>query len=118
MQPTKDGIERYCKYEAARRTTLPDTPGHKELSSVGSREFHVRDAVAVYTSQGAADRTGQPSVLEHKEDPGVVDAGVGSGKVRQKNTRFSRSARNMRHESRFNLENVIRHLPGRDASLR
>ena len=29
----------------------------------------------------AVDKTGQPCVLEHGEDPGVIDAGIGSSKV-------------------------------------
>ena len=43
------------------------------------------------------------------------DTWVGSGKV---HTRLLRGACNMRQGSRFNLEDVVRHLFGRDASLR
>ena len=46
---------------------------------------------------------------------GVV--GVCSGEVRQQDTRHSRGACHRRQGSRFNLEDVISHLPERDASL-
>ena len=45
MQPTKDGIERYCKKEAARRATLPDAPGHWELSPVFSCKFNLKKSM-------------------------------------------------------------------------
>ena len=51
------------------------------------------------------------------KDPGVVDAGACSGKVRQEDARFSRGACNMRQCSRLYLENVVGHLLGRDAPL-
>ena len=51
------------------------------------------------------------------EDPGMVDARVGSGKVRQMKNRLLMGARGMRNNSRFDLENVIGIFPGRDASL-
>ena len=51
-----------------------------------SREFHVRDAVAVNTSEAAADKTGQTSVLKHREDPGVIDTLKYSGEANQENT--------------------------------
>ena len=72
-----------AKKETTRWTTLSYTSSHKELSSVSSREFHVRDAVAINTSQEAADKTGQLSVLEHREDPGMIDTGIGGSKVSQ-----------------------------------
>ena len=86
MEPSEDRVEGHCKKETTRWTTLSHTSGHKELSSVCSREFQVRDAVPVNTSQEAAEKTGQPSVLEHREDPGVIDTGIGSSKVSQKDT--------------------------------
>ena len=43
----------------------------------------MRGAVAVNTPQEAADNTGQLSVLEHREDPGVIDTGIGSSKICQ-----------------------------------
>ena len=52
------------------------------------------------------------------ENPGMIDAGICGGKIRQWDTRFMRGTRNMRQGSRSNLEDVVRHLPGRDASLR
>ena len=48
----------------------------------------------------------------------MVDTRVGSGKVRHKNARLLVGARHMGQGSRFNFEDVVRHLPGRDASLR
>ena len=79
----RSGQKPLQKKENTRWTTLSYTSGHKEVSSVCSRKFHVRDAVAVNTSQKTADETGQPSVLKHREDPGMIDDGKGSRKVRQ-----------------------------------
>ena len=46
------------------------------------------------------------------KDPGVVDAGACSGKVRQEADSCGA------HGSRLNLKNVVSHLLGRDTSLR
>ena len=86
MEPSEDRVEAHCKKETTRWTTLSYTSGHKELSSVCSREFHVRDAVLVNTSQEATETGRQSSVLEHREDPGMIDTGIGSGIVSQKDT--------------------------------
>ena len=84
MEPSKDRIECHCKKETTRWTTLSYTSGHKEFSSVCSREFHVHDAVAVNTLQEATEKAGQSSVLDHREDAGVIDTGIASSKVSQK----------------------------------
>ena len=34
LEPPKNRVEGHCKEETARRTTLPDAPGHGELSPV------------------------------------------------------------------------------------
>ena len=86
LEPSEDRVKSHCKKETTRWTTLSYTSGQKELSSVCSREFHVRGAVAVNTSQEAAEKPGQSSVLEHRDDPEVIDTGIGSSKVSQKDT--------------------------------
>ena len=83
LEPSEDRVKGNCKKETTRWTALSHTPGHKKLSPGCSREFHVRGAVAANTSQEAADKTGQLSVLEHGEDPGVIDTGIGNSKVCQ-----------------------------------
>ena len=62
---------------------LTYTLGHEELSSGCSREFHVRGSVVINTSQQAADTNRSFSSLDHREDPGMIDAGIGSSRVRQ-----------------------------------
>ena len=54
----------------------------------------------------AADKIRQFSLLDHRKDPGMVDAGIGSNQVRQKDA------------CGLDLKDVVRHLPGRDTSLR
>ena len=49
----------------------------------------MRDAVAVNTSQEAADKTGQLIVLEHGENPGTIDTGIGSSRVSMEQCCFS-----------------------------
>ena len=83
MEPSEDRVKFHCKKKATRWTTLSYSPGHKELSPGCSREFHVSDAVPINTSQEAADKIRQFSLLDHGEDPGVIDAGLGGSKVRQ-----------------------------------
>ena len=58
-----------------------------------------------------AEEVGQTSVLDHREDPGVIDTGIGSGKVSQKNTLVLRSTRDVGQSSGLNLKDVVRHLP-------
>ena len=82
----KIGSKAIAKKETTRRTTLSYSSGHKELASFCSREFHVHDAVHVNTSQEATEKAGQSSVLDHREDPRVIDNGTGSGKLSQKDT--------------------------------
>ena len=77
----------------------------------------MRDAVAVNTSQEAADKTVQLCFLEHGEDPGVIDTGKDSSKVCQLDTLFLRSTRNMSQGRGLDLKNIVGHLPGGDASL-
>ena len=83
LEPSEDSFKSHRKKESTRQTTPSHTCGHKELSSGGSREFHVRDAVAANTTQEAADEPGQLSVLKYREDPGVIDTGISSSKVCQ-----------------------------------
>ena len=49
------------------------------------REFLVRGVVVFNTSWEAADKFRQFCFLEHSKDPGVIDAGIGSSKICQKN---------------------------------
>ena len=42
-----------------------------------------RGAVVKKTSEEAADKVRQFCLLNHGEDPGVIDAGIGGSKVRQ-----------------------------------
>ena len=118
LEPSKVGIERHCKQEAARRTALPHTPGQEELSSSPSFKFYVCSTIAVNHSQKNTNELWQLCLLKHMENPEMTDAGICGGKIRQWDTRFMCSTRNMRQGSRLNLEDVVRHLPGRDASLR
>ena len=97
LEPSEDRVEGHCKKETTRWTTLSYTSGHQELSSFCSREFHVRGAV-INTSQEAANKTGQLSVLEHREDPGMIDIGI--------------AERTQRGPERY-LKDVVRHLLGR-----
>ena len=82
----KNRIEGHCKKETTRRTALSYTSGHRELSSVCFRELHVRGTVVVNTSQEGTEKAGQSSVLGHREDPGMIDAGIGSSEVCQQDT--------------------------------
>ena len=47
----------------------------------------------------------------------MIDTGISSSKVSQKNTWFLRSTRDMGQSTGLNLKDVIRHLPRWDASL-
>ena len=47
----------------------------------------------------------------------MIDAGIRGSTVRLQNT-FMEGARNKSQSGGLNLKNVVRHLPGRDASLR
>ena len=69
------------------------TPLPINIVTVLLREFEVRGAVVEKTSQEAADKIRQFSLLDHRKDPGMIDAGIGS------------------------LKDVVRHLPERNASL-
>ena len=86
LEPSEDRVLRPLQKGNHSLDSLVLQPGHKELSQGRPREFHVRDAVAVNTSQEAADKTRQLCVLEHGEDPGVMDAGIGSSKLCQWDT--------------------------------
>ena len=97
---------------------MPHTPGHEELSSSPSCKFYVCSTIAVNHSQKTANELWQLCLLKHMENPGMIDAGICGGKIRQWDTRFMWCTRNMRQGSRSNLKDVVRHLPGRDASLR
>ena len=94
------------------------SPGHEKLSPSRSFKFHMRGSIAVDPSQKSTEKGRQSSVLDHREDPGVTDIGVCGSKVCQKNTLFLRGARNMGQGSGLSLKDVVRHLSGRDASLR
>ena len=83
LEPSEDRVKGHRLKETTRWTTLSYTSGHKELSSICSREFHVCDSVPVNTSQEATEKGGQSSVLDHREDPGVIDTGIGGSKVSQ-----------------------------------
>ena len=84
LEPPEDRVKGHCEKETTRGTTLSYSSGHKELSPFCSREFHVRSVVVINTSQEATEKTGQPSALKHREDPGVIDTGISSSKVNQK----------------------------------
>ena len=99
--------------EQAAKIPRSYSSGHKEMPC----EFYVCVAVPVNTSQEATEEGGQSSVFDHGEDPGVIDTGICSGKVSQKDKCFLRSTRDMGQSSGLNLKDVIRHLPGGDASL-
>ena len=86
LKPSKDRVEGHRKQEAARRTALSHAPGHDELSSGHSCKFHVRGAVAVDSSKETANELGQLCSFQYMEDPGVIDIGICSGKIWQKNT--------------------------------
>ena len=73
MQPEKDGIERYCTSEAARRTTLPDAPGHDELSPVFSSKFDQCRTVAVNHTQEQTYESGSSVLSSTWNYPGMVD---------------------------------------------
>ena len=69
------------------------------------------DAVFMNTSQEATEKVGKPSVLKHREDPGVLDTGISSGKVSQMKTRFLRSTCDMGQSGGLILKDVVCHLP-------
>ena len=54
----------------------------------------------------------QTNVLDHREDPGMIDAGIISSKISQKNSSFLRSTRDMGRSIGLNLKDVVRHLLG------
>ena len=113
----KIGSERHCKHEAARGTALSHAPGHGELSSSLSCKFNLCSTVAENHAQEPTNELRQLCLLKYVDDPGMVDAGVGSGKIRQENTRFLWRTCHVRQGRRFNFEDVVRHLSGRDTSL-
>ena len=76
----KIGSKAIAKNKATHRTTLSYSSGNQELSSFCSPEFQMFDAVAVNTSQEATEKAEQSSVLDHREDPRVIDTGFSSGK--------------------------------------
>ena len=80
----KIGSKAIAKKETTRRTTLSYSSGHEELPSFFSREFHVCDAVPVNTSQETTEKGWQSSVLELREDPGVIDTGIGEQQSQSK----------------------------------
>ena len=55
--------------------------------------------------------------LKHREDPEVIDTGISSIKVSQKNTWFLPSTRDMDQSGCLNLKDVVCHFPWWDASL-
>ena len=67
-----------------RWAALSHSSGHKEVSPGCSHEFHMRGTVVVNTSQEATEKAGQSRLLDHEEDPGVIDTGKSSNKVFQK----------------------------------
>ena len=67
-------------------------------------------------SYEAAEKTGQSSVLEHRQDPGVIDTGICIGKVSQKDTCVLRNT--VGQSGVLNLKDVVCRLPGGDASVR
>ena len=118
LEPSEHRVKGHCKKETTHRTTLSYSSGHTELAPFCSRKFHVRGAVPIKPSQETTEEIGQPSVLEHREDPRVIDTGISSSKVSQENTWFLRNTRDMGQSSGLNLKDVVCHLPRRDASLR
>ena len=76
------------------------------------------DDVPVNISQRATVKGGQLSVLEHREDPGVLGTWKRSSNVSQKDTRVLWSTRDVGSSSGLNLQDIVRHLLGEDASLR
>ena len=83
LEPTEDGIESGCNKEAARRTALPHTPGHEDLSSSHSCKFYVCCTIAVNHSKKLANELWQLCFLKHRDNPGMIDAGIRGGKVSQ-----------------------------------
>ena len=72
-----------ARNKATRKKALSCTPGDKELSPGCSQEFHLRGAVVQKISQEAADTIRQFNLLDHRKDPGMVDAAIRSSKIRQ-----------------------------------
>ena len=58
-----------------------------------------------------AEEARQSSVLQHREDPGMISSGICSGKVSQKDTWVLRCTRDVNQSGGLNLKDVIRHLP-------
>ena len=58
----------------------------QELFSFCSRNFDKCDTVTINTSLEATEKIRQPSHHKHRKDPGVIDNGICSGEVSQKNT--------------------------------
>ena len=86
LERSADRVKGHCKKKATRRTASSYTSGHQELSPFCSHKFLVRDAVPANTSQEATEKARQPSVLKHREDPGVIDTGTCGGKISQEDT--------------------------------
>ena len=107
LEPPEGGVEGHRKQEVAPRTALSHAPGHEELSSVIPANSTC-GAVVVDPSQETAYKLRQFCFFQYMEGPGVIDAEISGSKV----------ARNTGKGSGLDLENVIRHLPGRDTSLR
>ena len=91
-------------------------PGHEELSTSRSCKFHKRGAVVVNPSQETADELWQLCFLKYTKDPRMIDARICSGSL---SIRCLPLVERTQHGqgSTLDLENVISHMPGWDASL-
>ena len=121
--------QRKCTLQAARIPGCRGSSGHLTLRNIRRSDRRpLQDKLVVLLwplgsvlvllpriqrvniSQKLTEKGRQSSVLNHREDPGVVDTGIGGSKVSQENTRFLRSTRDM-GQSSGNLKDVVRRLP-------
>ena len=113
----KMGSSAIANKKDARKTALPHAPGHDEFPPVFLQNSTC-NTIAANHSQEPADELWQLCLLEYTENPGMIDAGHAAAKTVNKISDSCGANVTYAKGSRFNLEGVVRHLPGRDASRR
>ena len=109
VSSTEDGIE--ARQPCLTSLTIRNSP------LLLTAKFYIFSTVAVDHSQKPASELWQHRLLKYIDNPGVIDVVIYDIKISQQNTRLMRDARNVRQDSRLNFEDVVHHMPDRDATL-
>ena len=113
LEPPKYWVERHCKQKTTCWAALPHASGHDEIVLWISLQIQLPCCCRqMNLGDSAFART-----WKIHEWLTLVYASVCSGRSRKKNARPLRSACNVCQSGRFNLKNVVGHLPGRETSV-